>query len=146
MGYRNDNIEGTILQKASDIGNGNSGHEFRTGCDKYGVIGPYLPEGDRWAIIEYLKVMDYVADDELEQGLIKVVVDDYGAELAKRYPGYGTDAYYDGWQGHCSFEDPVYKAPQRPQMLADKIYADRHQAQGCSLYELYLNPEESGHE
>jgi hypothetical protein len=146
LGYRNDNLEGSILQKAVDIGNGNAGHEFRTGCDKYGVIGPYLPEGDRWAIIEYLKVMDYVGDNELEQGLIDSVVKNYTSELQGRYPGYGTEAYYDGWQGHCSFEDPVYKAQKRPALLADKIYADRDQAQACSLYKLYLNPEENSNE
>jgi hypothetical protein len=147
LGYRNDNLEGSILQKAVDIGNGNAGHEFRTGCDKYGVIGPFLPEGDRWAIIEYLKVMDYMDDNkQLEKDLDKKIFEEYTAELKGRYPGYGTEAYNKGWQGHCSFEDPMYKAKKLPALLADQIYTDRDQAPDCSLYKLYLTTEENSNE
>lgn len=141
LGYRNEKIPGAILQSASTIGNSNSGHEFRTGCEKYGVIGPWLPPEDRWDIVEYLKVMDYVGDDELEAGLDASLVQRTRSDLEVRYPGYGTDAYYQGWQGHCSFEDPVYEAPKRPDMLADVIYQDSQEQSSCSLYELYLTEE-----
>ena len=146
LGYKNSRLEGAILQKASDLGNSNSGHEFRTGCEKYGVIGPYLPPKDRWAIMEYLKVMDYVEDDELEDVLDASVVAQTTAELNERYPHYGTDKFYEGWQGHCSFEDPVYAAANLPQLTQDVIYEDRHKAPDCSLYKLYRNPEESFNE
>ncbi len=142
LGYRNQPIDGAILQQASDIGNGNAGHEFRTGCDKYGVIGPYLRPDERWAIMEYLKVMDYQPQGGYEAGLDAELVDATITELRERYPGYGTEAYYEGWQGHCSFENPVYHAPKRPQLVADQIYSDRHKSADCSLYQLYLQQED----
>ncbi|MEP4147877.1 MAG: di-heme-cytochrome C peroxidase [Halioglobus sp.] len=145
LGYRSLNIPGAILQKASVIGNGNDGHEFRTGCDKYGVIGPYLHPDERMAIIEYLKVMDYVDDGALEPVLDQSIVDAEASELSARFPGYGTPAFYDGWQGHCSYENPVYKAPPRPQLVSNDIYSDRHKSTSCSLYKLYLE-QESGNE
>jgi hypothetical protein len=36
-------------------GNSNAGHSFENRPLGNGVIGPLLPDDDRWAIVEYLK-------------------------------------------------------------------------------------------
>jgi hypothetical protein len=46
---------GTFLMDTTLRGNSNAGHSFENGPRGNGVIGPLLPEDDRWAIIEYLK-------------------------------------------------------------------------------------------
>jgi hypothetical protein len=38
-------------------GNHNSGHEFRAGTRGNGVIGRLLQPEERWALLEYLKVL-----------------------------------------------------------------------------------------
>ncbi|MDF5829444.1 hypothetical protein P4233_22730 [Pseudomonas aeruginosa] len=38
-------------------GNRNSGHEFHDGCRQNGVIGRALSPEERWALVEYLKVL-----------------------------------------------------------------------------------------
>ncbi|MOA69852.1 hypothetical protein D3C78_1982900 [compost metagenome] len=38
-------------------GNHNSGHEFRAGKRGHGVIGRLLQPEERWALLEYLKVL-----------------------------------------------------------------------------------------
>jgi hypothetical protein len=50
-------------------GNSNRGHEFRDGCRQDGVIGRALQPQERWALIEYLKVM---GDSALEKQLTPV--------------------------------------------------------------------------
>ena len=46
---------GTFLMDTTLPGNSNAGHSFENGPRGNGVIGPLLPEDDRWAIVEYLK-------------------------------------------------------------------------------------------
>jgi hypothetical protein len=71
LGYRNLDVPGAVLFRTSVTGNDNVGHEFRDGCQKNGVIGPFLPPEQRRQVLEYLKVMDYVADGGFEPGLCK---------------------------------------------------------------------------
>jgi hypothetical protein len=108
LGYKNLQVEGAVLQKAADIGNGNYGHNFDYGCEKFGVIGPYLPPAARREIIEYLKVMDYVDDDQYETVLNVELVTELKAELKDEHPPYDTPGFWASDQGHCSYEDSIY--------------------------------------
>lgn len=56
-GFVSDKFDGGFLFKTSVTGNSNRGHEFREGCRQDGVIGRALAPEERWALIEYLKVM-----------------------------------------------------------------------------------------
>ncbi|MBO3275496.1 di-heme-cytochrome C peroxidase [Pseudomonas schmalbachii] len=56
-GYRTERFPGGFLYKTSVTGNSNRGHEFRDGCRKDGVIGRALSPEERWALVEYLKVL-----------------------------------------------------------------------------------------
>ncbi|WP_213806716.1 di-heme-cytochrome C peroxidase [Granulicella sp. dw_53] len=61
VGYEQSKIDGGFLFSTDQPGdphpgNSNAGHEFRNGSGK-GVIGPQLTEAERWAIIEYLKIL-----------------------------------------------------------------------------------------
>jgi hypothetical protein len=66
--YTNIGEPGAYLYDTSVRGNYNTGHEFRDGFRKrnaadpndpprYGIIGPEMTEDERWAIIEYLKIL-----------------------------------------------------------------------------------------
>ncbi|MCY1432981.1 hypothetical protein D9M71_489990 [compost metagenome] len=57
VGYRTERFPGGFLYKTSVTGNSNRGHEFRDGCRKDGVIGRALSPEERWALVEYLKVL-----------------------------------------------------------------------------------------
>ena len=61
LGYKTDPIKNGFLFDTSIRGNSNRGHEFRKDYNKdkeiKGVIGPELSEGDRKALIEYLKTL-----------------------------------------------------------------------------------------
>ena len=61
LGYKTDPITNGFEFDTSIRGNSNRGHEFRKDYDKNkeikGVIGPELSEGDRKALIEYLKTL-----------------------------------------------------------------------------------------
>jgi hypothetical protein len=46
---------GQFLFDTTLMGNSNAGHSFEDGPRRNGVIGPLLTEGERWALIEYLK-------------------------------------------------------------------------------------------
>jgi hypothetical protein len=46
---------GTFLMDTALPGNSNAGHSFENRPLGNGVIGPLLPDDDRWAIVEYLK-------------------------------------------------------------------------------------------
>ncbi|MEO4046540.1 di-heme-cytochrome C peroxidase [Pseudomonas sp. CAU 1711] len=65
-GFLTEEFEGGFLYDTSITGNGNRGHEFRDGCRSEGVIGRYLEPQERYALIEYLKVM---GDERLEKQL-----------------------------------------------------------------------------
>lgn len=56
-GFVTDRFAGGFLFDTRITGNGNRGHEFRDGCRSEGVIGRYLEPEERYALIEYLKVM-----------------------------------------------------------------------------------------
>jgi len=58
VGYRNLRIDGAFEYDTSKPGNTNTGHEFKDAPKgTTGVIGPYLTPADRWAIVEYMKVI-----------------------------------------------------------------------------------------
>ncbi len=57
VGYASTPFENGFVFDTTKTGNGNTGHEFKNGPRSKGVIGPELTDEDRWAIIEYLKVM-----------------------------------------------------------------------------------------
>ena len=56
VGYKTEKFDGAFEFRTDQPGNSNTGHEFRNGKGK-GIIGPELSDEERWAIIEYLKVM-----------------------------------------------------------------------------------------
>ncbi|MCJ8167760.1 di-heme-cytochrome C peroxidase [Atopomonas sediminilitoris] len=69
VGFETQEFPGSFLLDTSVTGNSNRGHEFRDGCRQGGVIGRYLSPSERWALIEYLKVLGHA---ELEQQLTPV--------------------------------------------------------------------------
>lgn len=66
VGYDTGEFPGGFLFDTRIAGNGNGGHEFRDGCRQDGVIGRALQPAERWALIEYLKVL---GDSRLEERL-----------------------------------------------------------------------------
>ncbi|KAF1066224.1 MAG: hypothetical protein GAK45_01989 [Pseudomonas citronellolis] len=56
-GYRTEKFPGGFLYDTRITGNHNLGHEFRDGCRNNGVIGRALSPDERWALVEYLKVL-----------------------------------------------------------------------------------------
>ena len=122
LGYENKEVEGAYLQKANEAGNGNYGHNFDYGCEKYGVIGPYLAEEVRMDIIEYIKVMDYLDDPlrDLEEGLSRPVYDETLADIRTSHPRYLDSFKGRPWatkQAHCSYEDSVYGHEQKSHVM-----------------------------
>ncbi|TBV10158.1 di-heme-cytochrome C peroxidase [Phytopseudomonas dryadis] len=69
VGFVGDKFPGGFLLDTSIKGNGNGGHEFRDGCRNDGVIGRALQPEERWALVEYLKVL---GNRQLEEQLSKV--------------------------------------------------------------------------
>ena len=65
-GFLTGQFEGGFLFDTRVTGNSNRGHEFRDGCRNEGVIGRFLEPEERYALIEYLKVM---GDERLESQL-----------------------------------------------------------------------------
>lgn len=55
VGYDTTQLPGTSLYDTAKPGNANTGHEFKDGPRRNGVIGPLLSHDDRMALIEYLK-------------------------------------------------------------------------------------------
>jgi len=66
VGIRTERFDGGFLLDTSITGNSNRGHEFRAGCRGNGVIGRALEPHERWALVEYLKVL---GDPEFEPRL-----------------------------------------------------------------------------
>ena len=66
VGIRIERFDGGFLLDTSITGNSNRGHEFRAGCRGNGVIGRALEPHERWALVEYLKVL---GDPEFEPRL-----------------------------------------------------------------------------
>jgi hypothetical protein len=62
VGYLNKRIDGAFRYDTTEPGNFNTGHEFNDAPKgAKGVIGPYLTPADRWAIVEYMKVIQDVS-------------------------------------------------------------------------------------
>lgn len=57
LGYQSAAFPGGFLFDTRIAGNRNSGHEFRDGPPGNGVIGRLLQPEERWALLEYLKVL-----------------------------------------------------------------------------------------
>ncbi len=57
LGYRQEAFPNGFLYDTRISGNHNSGHEFRAGKRGNGVIGRLLQPEERWALLEYLKVL-----------------------------------------------------------------------------------------
>jgi mono/diheme cytochrome c family protein len=57
LGYRTEPFTNGFLFDTRICGNHNSGHEFRAGARGNGVIGRLLQPEERWALLEYLKVL-----------------------------------------------------------------------------------------
>jgi hypothetical protein len=57
LGYRTEAFTNGFLFDTRITGNHNSGHEFRAGKRGNGVIGRLLQPEERWALLEYLKVL-----------------------------------------------------------------------------------------
>jgi len=57
LGYQTGAFPGGFLFDTRIAGNRNSGHEFRDGPRGNGVIGRLLQPEERWAVLEYLKVL-----------------------------------------------------------------------------------------
>ncbi|MDI2594683.1 di-heme-cytochrome C peroxidase [Pseudomonas sp. 681] len=57
LGYRTEAFNNGFLFDTRITGNHNSGHEFRAGERANGVIGRLLQPQERWALLEYLKVL-----------------------------------------------------------------------------------------
>ncbi|KAA0996288.1 cytochrome c [Pseudomonas sp. ANT_J12] len=57
LGYRTEAFSNGFVFDTRITGNHNSGHEFRAGERGNGVIGRLLQPQERWALLEYLKVL-----------------------------------------------------------------------------------------
>ncbi|RON31152.1 di-heme-cytochrome C peroxidase [Pseudomonas brassicacearum] len=57
LGYRTEAFTNGFMFDTRITGNHNSGHEFRAGKHGNGVIGRLLQPEERWALLEYLKVL-----------------------------------------------------------------------------------------
>ena len=65
LGYRTEAFKNGFLFDTRITGNHNSGHEFRAGERGNGVIGRLLQPQERWALLEYLKVLGGPLESQL---------------------------------------------------------------------------------
>ncbi|SDB67556.1 hypothetical protein SAMN03159382_05987 [Pseudomonas sp. NFACC23-1] len=65
LGYRTEAFTNGFLFDTRITGNHNSGHEFRAGARGNGVIGRLLQPQERWALLEYLKVLGGPLESQL---------------------------------------------------------------------------------
>jgi len=65
LGYRTEAFTNGFLFDTRITGNHNSGHEFRAGKLGNGVIGRLLQPQERWALLEYLKVLGGPLESQL---------------------------------------------------------------------------------
>ncbi|MGN8276935.1 di-heme-cytochrome C peroxidase [Pseudomonas sp. SMN5] len=65
LGYRTEDFTNGFLFDTRITGNHNSGHEFRAGERGNGVIGRLLQPEERWALLEYLKVLGGPLESQL---------------------------------------------------------------------------------
>lgn len=151
LGYRSEQLPGAVKYDTRVTGNDNTGHEFRAGCQSDGVIGPYLEPEQRLQIIEYLKVMDYVADPERDYesrlcvapgtdpdpdsvAKCEAQMTEARAALLREYPVWGTEAYR-AWQEreqpHCSTDAVVYGDRLPPPPAPDESVDTMAMGDGC---------------
>jgi hypothetical protein len=74
VGFDSEKFAGGFLFDTRITGNSNQGHEFRAGCRQDGVIGRALQPEERWALVEYLKVL---GNPSLEQQLQPVATKEW---------------------------------------------------------------------
>ncbi|NHA14418.1 di-heme-cytochrome C peroxidase [Thioalkalivibrio sp. XN279] len=161
LGFHDLDVPGAVRFDTGVTGNDNVGHEFRHGCQKNGVIGPFLEVEERFQVLEYIKLMDYV--EPTPNGEIPyepALCDDrpgddraaceaeMQAKTERRmvlYPEWGTPAFRrDEWQQHCSADRHVYGDHMPPAPAPDDEDATWELASECSLFTLYLESEEAG--
>lgn len=65
LGYRTEAFDNGFMFDTRITGNHNSGHEFRAGARGNGVIGRGLEPQERWALLEYLKVLGGPLEQQL---------------------------------------------------------------------------------
>ncbi len=65
LGYRTEAFTNGFVFDTRITGNHNSGHEFRAGKLGNGVIGRLLQPQERWALLEYLKVLGGPLESQL---------------------------------------------------------------------------------
>ncbi|SDA97894.1 hypothetical protein SAMN03159443_06019 [Pseudomonas sp. NFACC15-1] len=65
LGYRTEAFTNGFIFDTRITGNHNSGHEFRAGERGNGVIGRLLQPQERWALLEYLKVLGGPLESQL---------------------------------------------------------------------------------
>ncbi|MHC8338262.1 di-heme-cytochrome C peroxidase [Pseudomonas sp. HLT2-19-2] len=65
LGYRTEAFTNGFVFDTGITGNHNSGHEFRAGKRGNGVIGRLLQPQERWALLEYLKVLGAPLESQL---------------------------------------------------------------------------------
>jgi hypothetical protein len=65
LGYRTEAFTNGFVFDTRITGNHNSGHEFRAGERGKGVIGRLLQPQERWALLEYLKVLGGPLESQL---------------------------------------------------------------------------------
>lgn len=65
LGYRTEAFSNGFVFDTQITGNHNSGHEFRAGERGNGVIGRLLQPQERWALLEYLKVLGGPLESQL---------------------------------------------------------------------------------
>ncbi|ANI61634.1 di-heme-cytochrome C peroxidase [Pseudomonas sp. GR 6-02] len=70
LGYRTEAFTNGFVFDTRITGNHNSGHEFRDGERGNGVIGRLLQPQERWALLEYLKVLGGPLESQLPDHLI----------------------------------------------------------------------------
>ena len=57
VGFNPEKISGGFLLDTNELGNANTGHEFKGDGTGAGVVGPELSEEERWALVEFLKTL-----------------------------------------------------------------------------------------
>ena len=158
LGYQDLDLPGAVRFETRVTGNDNTGHEFRDGCQKNGVIGPFLEVEERYRILEYIKLMDYVEPtpsgeipyepdlcEDLDRAACEAEMQAKTARLRLEHPEWGTPAFRrDQWQQHCSGDAVVYGDHMPPAPAPDDEAATWELASDCSLFTLYLESEEAG--
>lgn len=124
VGYRNLRIDGAFLYDTRIAGNHNSGHEFRDALQgTKGVIGPFLPPEDRRAIVEYMKVMNDVADSR--------IITPEALAQRRRLLDLMRDAYEAkaGVEGYEAADKPLVELCQKLENIMDQLSSGERKTQ-----------------